>query len=337
MAAPGVDAWRETLIEVGRDLYARGLVTSHGGNLSVRRPAGGALITAAGAMLGHLDASGLVAVDGGGGRLPASAAAPSSNTAIHLAIYAAHPGARAVLHAHPPYAIARSIALEGDALHPMNFEARLILGSVPMLTVVDSAAPQAVAEALGRAPIVIVRGHGSFAMAGDLWQALNYTTTLEEAAQILTYARDALSSEGVPLRRAALLTLEGDAHARWQALLTRTAPEAARADGWTLKDVVAHVAAWQRLAVRRLEEIARGEVRERTDTDTFNARVRLETAALSWEAVAAEADEAHRAFLAALEAVSPSALEANDGWGAFVVTVNGFGHYAEHMRDFEGR
>src|SRR5688572_25383862 len=188
MASPGLEGWRETLVEVGRDLYTHGLVSSHGGNLSLRRPAGGALITATGAMLGHLDASRLVAVDEGGLAVQPARAAPSSNTAIHLAIYRAHPQARAVLHAHPPYTVARSIALGGDALHPVNFEARLLLGSVPMLTVVDSAAPEAVAEALGRAPIVIVRGHGSFAMADDPWQALNYTTTLEEAAQILTHA-----------------------------------------------------------------------------------------------------------------------------------------------------
>lgn len=336
MSGASPEAWRETLIEVGSDLYLRGLVTSHGGNLSVRRPAGGALITATGAMLGHLDGAALVGIDGTGALLQPGAPAPSSNTAIHLAIYAAHPEARAVLHAHPPYAIARSIARDGDALRPVNFEARLVLGAVPVLTVADADAPRAVAEALGETPIVVVRGHGSFAMAGDLWQALNYTTTLEEAAQILTYAGDAISSEGIALRRSTLLTLERDGHARWQSLVARTPREATRDDGWTLKDVVAHVAAWHRLAIRRLEGIARGETSERADTDAFNARVRAETATLAWDAVEAEAGEAHGAFVAALEAAPPSVLEANDGLGAFVITVNGFDHYAEHMRDFEG-
>jgi L-fuculose-phosphate aldolase len=334
--APGLDAWRETLVEVGRDLYMRGLVTSHGGNLSVRRPAGGALITATGAMLGHLEASALVAIDDAGAPLQAGAAAPSSNSAIHLAIYAAHPRVGAVLHAHPPYAVARSIAFEGDTLHPVNFEARLLLGSVPIVTAVESALPEAVATALADAPVVLVRGHGSFAMAGDLWQALHYTTALEEAAQVLTHARDGLSSEGVPLRRSMLLALERDAHERWQGVVAHCSPDATRLDGWTLKDVVAHVAAWHRFAIHRLEKIERGEAAPSTDADEFNADVKSRAEVQSWGTVLAEAADAHAAFVAAIEKAPTSVLEGDDGLGAFVITVNGLAHYAEHMRDFEG-
>jgi L-fuculose-phosphate aldolase len=336
MTGPGLDAWRESLIEVGSDLYAHGLVSSHGGNLSVRRPAGGALITASGAMLGRLTGAQLVAVDATGVTVQQGALTPSSNTAIHLAIYAAHPRAGAVLHAHPPYAVARSLALEGGALHPINYEGRLVLGTVPVLTVTDSEAPRVVAEALGSAPVVIVRGHGTFAVGDSVWQALRYTSALEEAAQVLTHARDGLSSEGVPLRRATLLTLEGDAYARWQAVVARTAPAAVRADGWTLKDVVAHVAAWHRFAVRHLGQVERGETGEPVDVDAINTLVRAQTVALSWEAVLAEAESAHQAFVAALQAVPASVLEAEDGFGAFVITINGLGHYAEHLRDFDG-
>lgn len=185
--------WRETLIEVGRDLYAHNLVTSHGGNLSVRRPAGGALITATGAMLGRLDGSRLVAVDALGQPLSAKAPAPSSNTDVHLAIYTAHPAANAVIHAHPVYAVARSLAQREaapeDAFAPINLEAQLILRTpVPVLTVDWDGTPRAVAEALHACPIVLVRGHGSFAMGADLWEALNYTSVLDEAAQIATLA-----------------------------------------------------------------------------------------------------------------------------------------------------
>ncbi|MXZ63089.1 MAG: glycerate kinase, partial [Chloroflexi bacterium] len=46
------EAARRDLIEAGKDLRADGLVTSHGGNVSARRPRGGAVISATGAMLG---------------------------------------------------------------------------------------------------------------------------------------------------------------------------------------------------------------------------------------------------------------------------------------------
>ena len=330
--------WRDTLIEVGRDLAARGLVTSHGGNLSVRRPAGGALITGTGTMLGRLAASGIVAVAPDGTLVNEDAAAPSSNTAIHLAIYRAHPGAGAVLHAHPPHAIARSLVTESDSLHPANFEAQLLLGAgVPIVTVVDHAAPEAVATALGRCPIVIVRGHGTFAMARDLWQALNYTTALEEAAQILVLAGDAVAEDGTPLRRAALLALEQDLHARWEVVVASTPPDATREDGWTLREVVAHVAAWHRYAAARLVSIAAGEGRAAMDADAFNERVREEARGRSWSDVQADAADAHRVFLDAIASTPRQVLEADEGLGAFVVAVNGFGHYAEHLHDFEPR
>ena len=35
-------------------------------------------------------------------------------------------------------------------------------------------------------PLVMVRGHGSFAIGTDIWNALMYSSSLEEAAQILT-------------------------------------------------------------------------------------------------------------------------------------------------------
>lgn len=183
-----LEGWRETMIEVGRDLYAHDLVTSHGGNLSLRRPAGGALITATGAMLGRLDASTVVAIDDTGAPLEAGARAPSSNTDIHVAIYVAHPQAEAILHAHPAHAVARTLASEADALEPANFEGRMLLGRVPVVDGEGPEPPAVIAAALYECPLVLVRGHGSFAIGPDLWQALNYTSALEESAQILTLA-----------------------------------------------------------------------------------------------------------------------------------------------------
>ena len=130
----------------------------------------------------------VVAVDGSGVTLDAGAAAPSSDTAIHLAIYAAHPDAGAVLHAHPPYAIARTIAGTESHVEPANLEGRLFLGRVPVLEVEWEASAAPVAEALHDCPIVLVRGHGSYARGVGPWDALRVTSALEESAQILALA-----------------------------------------------------------------------------------------------------------------------------------------------------
>ncbi|MEZ4502518.1 MAG: class II aldolase/adducin family protein [Dehalococcoidia bacterium] len=329
--------WRDTLIEVGRDLYAQRLVTSHGGNLSLRRPAGGALITATGAMLGRLDASTLVPIDGGGAPLEVGARAPSSNTDIHVTIYAAYPEVGAILHAHPAYATALSIASGADTFQAVNFEARLLFGQVPIVDGSGSDAPSVIASALASSPIVLVRGHGSFARGADLWQTLMYTTALEEAAEIATHAAPGLSSEGVPLHASVLRTLERDGYRRWEQAIAEVSPDATRADGWTLKEVVAHVSAWQQFAIERVRAMERGDVPRRTDVDSFNAQVQSRARAMSWDDVRAEAASAHEAFLDALASTEADTLRDQDGLGAYVFAVNGYGHYEEHLGDFAPR
>src|SRR3972149_4826351 len=61
MADGALDGFRAA----GRMLWEAGLVSSHGGNISVRLPAGGLLVTRTGAELGRLSEGGLGA--GGGG------------------------------------------------------------------------------------------------------------------------------------------------------------------------------------------------------------------------------------------------------------------------------
>jgi glycerate kinase len=171
------------LIEAGEELRRDGLVTSHGGNLSARRARGGALISATGAMLGRLTSELLVAVDANGAARDPEAPAPSSDSAVHLAIYEAHPEAGAVLHAHPVHAVA--LAFDRDAIEPANLEGRLFLGRVPVLDVEWEASAEPVAEALRECPVVVVRGHGSYARGVDVWDALRVTSALEEAARML--------------------------------------------------------------------------------------------------------------------------------------------------------
>ena len=173
------------LIEVGADCWSSGLVTSHGGNLSARLGRG-ALISATGAMLGRLTGSRLVAVGMDGRRVNDEAPAPSADTAIHLAIYAAYADAGAVLHAHPVHAVA--LAFEREAIEPANLEGRLFLGRVPVIEAEWERSAEPVARALAECPVVVVRGHGSYARGADPWEALRVTSSLEEAARILWLA-----------------------------------------------------------------------------------------------------------------------------------------------------
>ena len=161
---------------VGRMLWEAGLVSSHGGNMSVRLPDGALLITRTGAMLGRLDEGDLVTV----ATDDTSEGQPSMDTEVHRAVYAASQ-AGAVLHAHPRHAIALSLLT--DAVEPVDAEGKLRLGSVPVVE------GEQVAEALRDRPVVLARGHGSYARGDDLWQALQWTSVLEESAQVLYLLR----------------------------------------------------------------------------------------------------------------------------------------------------
>jgi len=160
----------------GRMLWEAGLVSSHGGNISVRLPDGGLLVTRTGAMLGRLGEGDLVTVTADG----SSGGEPSMDTALHRAVYEVS-GAQAVLHAHPRHAIALSLAM--DVIEPADAEGRLRMGAVPVVEM------EGVAEGLRDAPIVMARGHGSYARGDDLWQALQWTSVLEESAQVLWLLR----------------------------------------------------------------------------------------------------------------------------------------------------
>lgn len=166
---------------VGRDLYAADLVSSHGGNMSVR-PGEAIVITTHGSRLGHLTQADLVEVAPDS----ASAAEPSMDLALHRAIYAAVPQAQAVVHAHPRHAIA--LSLVSKEIRPRDLEGRHYLGLVPVVAG-DGDVAAALAAALRQHKIAVVAGHGSYAWGEDLWQALQWTSILEESAQVLWLAR----------------------------------------------------------------------------------------------------------------------------------------------------
>ena len=179
---------------VGEALASGGLVTSHGGNLSVRD--GEVLrITRTRAMLGRLSPADVVSAPlREAGAAPPQSAQASSDLPVHRAIYAAVPKAGAVVHAHPVTAAALSLALgDGGAFQPIDLEGRLHLGTVPVvggphLDAARAAAPVAAAVADG-SRLVLLGGHGTYAVGATLEEALNWTTSCEASARMVRDAR----------------------------------------------------------------------------------------------------------------------------------------------------
>jgi L-fuculose-phosphate aldolase len=183
--------------DIGRDLFLRGMVSSHAGNLSVR--AGATIwITRTGAMLGRIFEGDVIEVDLVGPDPTDSRA--SSELAVHRAIYGMT-GAGAVIHAHPPYATLLSML--HDELEPVDLEGYHVLGRVRVVNIGVTAAAgapesaEAVSEALKGQRIVLAKGHGSFAR-GETLEAAYMATSSLEASSFYLYHLLGRQRPGIP-------------------------------------------------------------------------------------------------------------------------------------------
>src|SRR3990172_8233780 len=113
---------------IGRDLYVAGMISSHGGNLSVRL-GDQVVIKRRGAMLGNLKPHDL-----GETRLDkndSGVALASTELLVHRTVYMSTP-ALAICHCHPRTAIAFS--LSRDELVPIDNEASYLLKKIPVVS-----------------------------------------------------------------------------------------------------------------------------------------------------------------------------------------------------------
>lgn len=168
---------------VGTSLFSRGMVSSQSGNLSIRMGER-IIITRRGSNLGSLQEQDLV--ETGITRNDRATPMASVELPVHRAIYQ-HTRARAIVHAHLPHAVALSMS-EKD-ISSSHLEDFCALGTVPVIgwdmEVKPGGLAENISEALKDHRIVVVRGHGSFAVGQLLAEAFDCTTALEEACEIL--------------------------------------------------------------------------------------------------------------------------------------------------------
>lgn len=167
--------------DAGEKLLALGINTTHSGNVSIRGDSE-IYITRTGSRLDRIAESDIISVP----LNEESQGLASVELPMHRAIYQGT-AAKAILHAHPPHTIVFSL-LE-DAIYPVDNEAFLFLGEIPILKpkeVSGSAETgKMLADTFSRGPhIAVIRGHGSFAVGENLEEALHWTSTLERACQM---------------------------------------------------------------------------------------------------------------------------------------------------------
>jgi len=180
----------ELLCDICRRLHARNLLAAADGNVSVLLDDGRIAITPAGVAKARMEPADLAYLEPGGTVLSGR---PSSERLMHLAIYRACPEARAVVHAHPPTAVAWSLArpdlacLPGDALP----EVILAAGAIPFVPYArpgTAAMGEVLAPFLPEHRLLVLARHGALAWGETLEEAYNGMERLEHASQILAAA-----------------------------------------------------------------------------------------------------------------------------------------------------
>lgn len=176
------------IVEVGRRLYARGLIGGGEGNISVRR--GDSLfVTPAGVCKGFLTPEMIVRTDLEG--RPEGHARASTEILMHTAVYRRRPDARAVVHAHPP--TATGFAVAGIPLdRPLIAEAVVTLGPVPIIPYGQPSTAELarnVGEAVCGAQALLMANHGALTVGENLYRAWERMETLEQLAKVALVTR----------------------------------------------------------------------------------------------------------------------------------------------------
>jgi L-fuculose-phosphate aldolase len=219
----------EAFQALGRDLFVSGLISSHGGNIScldsavdpaadsaAASPAASSaappgqhpriFITRTGSALGRLRSGDVVAVSfdqqsdlatlkvSRGEYVHTSTAVDADELAsieliVHRALYHRLPQTRAVVHTHSPFTTL--LSLHGDAIEPLDSEARHFLPRVPVIAPRETIASAEVARLLPEVlaecacPVAVVRGHGPFATGATLAEAWRWVSVLELSSRLL--------------------------------------------------------------------------------------------------------------------------------------------------------
>ncbi len=180
---------KNLVCEIGRRLYARGLVAGADGNISVRLPRGRILTTPSGCSKGFMKPEDIVVTGLEGNAL--GGGKPSSELRLHLAIYRKRADVSAVVHAHPPKAVAFTLA--GASLEQCVMpEVLMYMGTVPTTRYATPASPEGpevIEELIERHDALLLDRHGAVTVGKDLFQAWERMEKLEHFAEVVLTAR----------------------------------------------------------------------------------------------------------------------------------------------------
>ena len=180
---------REQIVQITQELYAMGLLTATGGNISARAADGETIwITPTRMFKGGLAVEDLVRIKPDG-TVVEGTRPPSIEFRMHWASYEARPDSTGVVHSHAP--IVTAFAICNQQFPPINTDA-VLLADTPLVPWHLPGSPElaaAVGKALKGCRGALLQNHGLITAGETLRQAATRAMILEETAKLVLYCK----------------------------------------------------------------------------------------------------------------------------------------------------
>jgi ribulose-5-phosphate 4-epimerase/fuculose-1-phosphate aldolase len=184
---------RERIAATGESLFRRGLTFGSSGNISVRLPDGGWLMTPTNSSLGELDPGRMSHLDEAGRLVEGDR--PTKEAFLHRVMYERRQGCAAVVHLHSTHSVAVS-CLHGldkhDCLPPLTAYFVMRVGRLPLAPYFppgDEGLAHAVEALAGEHHAVLLANHGPVVAGTSLDNATYAIEELEETAKLFLLLR----------------------------------------------------------------------------------------------------------------------------------------------------
>lgn len=185
-----LEALKQQLWKLHRELPKHGLVTWTGGNISARDPETGlVVIKPSGLLYEDLRPEDHVVLDLEGD-VREGTLTPSSDTASHLYIYRHMPHVNGIVHTHSPYATAFA-ALGRPIPVYLTAIADEFGGPIPcagFALIGGEAIGRQVVRHIGASPAVLLKNHGVFTVGNSATAAVKAAVMTEDVARTVWYA-----------------------------------------------------------------------------------------------------------------------------------------------------
>jgi L-fuculose-phosphate aldolase len=162
---------KKEIAKYSQRLDAKGFGANHDGNISALFD-DAILATPTAVSKGNVNDDMIITLDREGKKIE-GIGNPFSEIKLHLAAYRARPDAKAVVHAHPPFATARGLV--GKSLTPSLPEAIVSIGDqIPVIEFSMPGTPESetlVEQAFSLFDVVMLAGNGVMAIGDDVEQA----------------------------------------------------------------------------------------------------------------------------------------------------------------------